>query len=218
VSVHEHVRHHTRFYASLLLGVALSGAASKGGLLAPPLRLVAAGDGFFAVYLASSSFFAWRATPADLRRRASYEDEGMPLIILITLSAISLCVLSLIGLLAQPGAPGRASLLTAIASVGLGWCTLHTVAAFRYAHLYWAPSEVDPDDHTEGLLFPGTAEPGIWDFVYYSFVVGMTAQVSDVQVCSPGMRRTTLAHGVTSFFFNTVILALAVNIAAGLVH
>jgi uncharacterized membrane protein len=65
-------------------------------------------------------------------------------------------------------------------------------------------------------MFPGTQEPELSDFVYYSFVVGMTAQVSDVQVLTSRMRRTTLVHGVASFFFNTVILALAVNVAVGL--
>ena len=217
-SVRAHIAHHTRFYASMLLGIALWTATNELHLVAPPLHMVVAGDGFFALYLISSSLFAWRVTPAELRLRARHEDEGIALIIVITLSAISLCVLSLIGLLAAPGAPGRVSLGAAVASVALGWLTLHMVAAFRYAHLYWSPSDADPDDHTQGLMFPGTAEPGMWDFIYYSFVIGMTAQVSDVQVASAEMRRTTLAHGVTSFFFNTVILALAVNIAAGLVH
>jgi uncharacterized membrane protein len=100
--------------------------------------------------------------------------------------------------------------------VPLGWFTLHTVAAFRYAHLYYTKrggGGNEPGD-AGGLAFPETREPGTWDFLYYAFVVGMTAQVSDVQVLSTSMRRLTLAHSVTSFFFNTVLLALAVNIAA----
>ena len=60
-------------------------------------------------------------------------------------------------------------------------------------------------------MFPGCVEPGPWEFLYYSFVVGMTAQVSDVQVCDTRMRRATLGHGVISFFFNTVLIAMAVN-------
>ncbi|HEX2113690.1 MAG TPA: DUF1345 domain-containing protein, partial [Alphaproteobacteria bacterium] len=62
------------------------------------------------------------------------------------------------------------------------------------------------------LAFPGTSEPTAWDFLYYSFVVGMTAQVSDVQILSTEMRRLTMAHGVVAFFYNTVLLALAVNL------
>ena len=111
-------------------------------------------------------------------------------------------------------------LVLAILSVLLGWFTLHTVVAFRYAHLYYAPAPETAGQARDarGLEFPGTREPDLWDFLYYSFVIGMTAQVSDVQVTSAVMRRTTLAHGVTSFFFNTVILALSVNIAAGYAH
>ena len=66
------------------------------------------------------------------------------------------------------------------------------------------------------LDFPGQGDPGAWDFLYYSFVVGMTAQVSDVQVTTTVMRRATLLHGVVSFFFNTVFIAMAVNAGVAL--
>jgi len=63
-----------------------------------------------------------------------------------------------------------------------------------------------------GLVFPGRSDPGAWDFLYYSFVIGMTAQVSDVAVTSPALRRLTLAHSVVAFFYNTVLITLAVNV------
>ena len=110
-------------------------------------------------------------------------------------------------------------LALALCGVLSGWLTLHTIAAFRYAHLYYArASHGGGQADAGGLAFPGTSEPATWDFLYYSFVVGMTAQVSDVDVQSSRMRRLTLAHGIASFFFNTVLLALAVNVAAGNVH
>jgi len=89
------------------------------------------------------------------------------------------------------------------------WSLIHTVFAVHYAHLYYGPSN-------GGLIFPGGGDPNYYDFLYYSFVVGMTCQVSDVQVAEAGMRRLTLVHGVLSFFFNTVVLALAVSVGAGL--
>ena len=91
---------------------------------------------------------------------------------------------------------------------------LHTLAAFHYANLFYAPAPGGGE--ARGLDFPGSPEPDPWDFLYFAFVIGMTAQVSDVAVRSTALRRTALAHGVASFFYNTVILALAVNAAIAL--
>ena len=110
-------------------------------------------------------------------------------------------------------APSHGSLLRALclAAVLISWLLTHAAYTLRYAHLYYR----DDEEGVGGLEFPGTVEPQIWDFLYYSLVIGMTAQVSDVQITSTRIRRTTLLHGIASFFFNTVILALAVNIAVG---
>ena len=102
-------------------------------------------------------------------------------------------------------------LLLAVASIPLGWLMLHTLAAFHYANLFYAPAPGGGE--AGGLDFPGTPEPELWDFLYFAFVIGMTAQVSDVAVRTTALRRTALAHGVASFLYNTVILALAVNAA-----
>ena len=209
--------HHARFYTSALLGVIVWAAT---GMVAQPIRLMVAGDGFFGVYLVSMAVLETRATPEDMRRRASFEDEGIILIVLITLTAISLSIGSILALLNEPERPDTLRLALAIASVPLGWLTLHTIAAFHYAHLYYAKAMSSRGHRQDagGLEFPDTSEPTGWDFLYYSFVVGMTAQVSDVQVLTTPMRRLTLAHGVVSFFYNTIILALAVNLAVGQGH
>jgi uncharacterized membrane protein len=98
----------------------------------------------------------------------------------------------------------------------LGWFVLHTVMAFHYADIYYFDDPETHDDDSHDLEFPGSALPGPWDFLYFSFVVGMTAQVSDVQVKTSVMRRAVLFHGVASFFFNTVFIAMAVNAAVAL--
>lgn len=211
-----HIRHHVRFYAAALLGLAVWVAL---GAPAVPYRLVAAGDCFFVAYLATAALFALRTTPADIRNRARYADEGIFLIVLITLAAIAVSMASMFALLhaVRAGEPVRFGLT--LASVVLGWLTLHTLLAIRYAHLYYARAADDAERRdARGLEFPSTREPVLSDFLYFSFVIGMTAQVSDVQVLTAGLRRLVLFHGVVSFFFNTVLLALAINLAAGAVH
>jgi uncharacterized membrane protein len=101
----------------------------------------------------------------------------------------------------------------AFLTVLISWFLVHTVFAIHYAHIYYAEGETT---HKGGLDFPKDNNPNFLDFAYYSFVVGMTFQVSDVQVTSKRMRNLTLAHALISFLFNTFILALSINIIAGL--
>jgi len=101
-------------------------------------------------------------------------------------------------------------------AVAASWTLTHTTFSFRYAHLFYGDADADPGDDG-GLAFPGEPAPDYWDFLYFSFVIGMTCQVSDVQVTSHRIRRLALAHGVLSFLFNTIILALAVNLLASMV-
>ena len=206
----QHFRHHGRFYCAALAGLALWLAAWA---LHWPLPPLIGGDAFFLIYLALMVRFTLQITPDGLRQRAGIEDEGIPLIVLLALGAVGMSLASIFGLLAGNGGPDQWELSLAIASVPLGWSMVHTILAFHYAHLYYATEGEDAGD-AGGLDFPGTKEPGAWDFLYFSFVVGMTAQVSDVGVTSKHIRRTVAAHGIVSFLFNTALLALTVNLAA----
>jgi uncharacterized membrane protein len=150
---------------------------------------------------------------ASIRRRAARLDTRTWVI--TTLVILAACA-SLFGLglnLRGPDGvlPNHPALRAALAGFTVlgSWSLIHVIFALHYAHLFYGVSE-------GGLVFPGERDPDYWDFLYYSFVVGMTCQVSDVQVSASSLRRLTLAHGVLSFFFNTVILALAVNIGAGI--
>ena len=98
----------------------------------------------------------------------------------------------------------------------VSWLMTQTTFAFRYAHEYYELRD-DTGGHCEGLDFPGERHPDYLDFLYFSLVLGMTFQVSDVQITARKFRRMAAAHGLLSFLFNTIILALTVNIAAGLV-
>ena len=205
-----HFARHFRFYTSLAIGVVVW---ILGAVFNLPFRHSMAGNAFFVCYLLLMFGAARRITPADMRRRAKSSDEGIILIILITIAAIGLSLGSIFSLLNSPDKSNALHLVISVFSLPLGWTTLHTIMAFHYAHLFYAKHPSDRTIDAGGLGFPKSPEPGVWDFLYYSFVVGMTAQVSDVQVLSTGMRRVTLAHGVVAFFYNAVILALAVNVA-----
>ena len=208
------VRHHARF----LLAVAAGAAAwPMAFALTPALRLVVAGDVFFLVYLAlMAAMMTIEASPDALRERARGEDEGIVLIAVLTLVAIGFSMGSVLTVLNTGEGPDGLWLALAVASVPLGWLMLHTLAAHHYLLLFYAPGEAEdgPDAKEKGgLEFPGGEAPVAWDFLYFSFVIGMTAQVSDVVIVSSPFRRVVLAHSVASFFFNTVLLAVAVNVA-----
>jgi uncharacterized membrane protein len=203
-----HFRRHGRFYVALAAGLAV-GTVTRGHDL--PMRIVLAGDTFFIVYLVLTGLFVADLTASHLRERAAARaDEGLALILVLTVATVALSLAAIFLLLRQVGTGDTGGGILAVASVPLGWLTLHTLAAFHYANLFYAPRS---GGAAGGLDFPGTGEPGPWDFLYFAFVIGMTAQVSDVAVRTTPMRRATLAHGIGSFFYNAVILALAVNAA-----
>ncbi len=147
-----------------------------------------------------------------IRHRAAIQDESKLTILILTVAA---AIASLGAIIAELGgaqgsdrAPGHLAL--AIVTILLSWGFTHVIFALHYAHEYY-----DENAHRGGgLNFPGEMPPDYWDFVYFSFVIGMTSQVSDVAVTSAAIRRLVTAHGIVSFVFNAAILALTVNIAA----
>ncbi len=197
--------HHSRFYAAALLGVAVYFLSWN---CEPPARIAAGGDAFFLAYLVASTVLMVRLDDEGLKKRAAIEDEGATIVLLIALAVIVLCAIGIFTVLNQKESPGTLAFVLSVASAPLGWFTLHTIGAFHYANTHYLGGA---DGKTKALKFPGAGEPGTWDFLYFSFVVGMTAQVSDVQVLTTPMRRATLIHSVVSFFFNTVLIAMAVN-------
>jgi uncharacterized membrane protein len=149
----------------------------------------------------------------SIKRRAAALDTRTSVIMVLVIAAACASIYGLSLSLHGPGGvlperPALRILLAGLTVVG-SWSLIHTVLAVHYTHLFYGPAKGE-------LIFPGGGDPTYYDFLYYAFVIGMTCQVSDVQVSGPHMRRLTLIHGVLSFFFNTVILALAVSVGAGL--
>ena len=203
---------HIRFYSALACGLAAFAAAHFAGM---NVAALAGGDVFYLVFLALCAILVTGEKPADLKQRAKSEDEGIAVVVLVTLATmIFFCEAAFVAINHKHGIDTAALVLAGLGAP-LGWLVLHTVMALHYADLHYFD---DPDcqDDQGDLLFPGKRDPGPWDFFYFSFVVGMTAQVSDVQVLTTTARRTVLWHGILSFFFNTVFIAMAVNAAVAM--
>ncbi|MES2377795.1 MAG: DUF1345 domain-containing protein [Bacteroidota bacterium] len=164
----------------------------------------------------------FNAHPKEIRKIAKLQDSSRTLIFLFVIAAsvISLgaIVFLLKGTKGQAEADVRGHILLAMASVIVSWWLVHTLFTMRYAHLYY---DIDTDEGTEtpvgGLQFPDETEPDYLDFVYFSFVIGMTFQVSDVEISDRKIRRLVLMHGLISFAFNTAIVALSINVVSSLV-
>ncbi len=191
-----------------LLGAALF-AAVQFAPLTPALRALIGVNAFFVTYLGLMLRYAQTVSLPDLRQHAETADEGLGLILILAILAVSVSLTAIVMVVAAPGDSGLAWGL-ALAAAPLGWAMLHTLLGFHYAHLYYRPEANAPRG---GLGFPSTTQPGAWDFLYFSFGIGMTAQVSDVTTTTTTLRKMVLIHSVASFFYNTVILALAVNAA-----
>jgi uncharacterized membrane protein len=185
------------------------------------VRAVASYDIGAAIILAYDWTIGLRNNAEHTIRRAAQEDPGRNLLaVIVLISAIAGLASAIVILGKGPNVPppDRAIALGAgLVAVALGWFLIHTLFIFRYAHLYYYDSDQDGTAQ-RGLTFPGTTEPDDYDFAYFSFVIGMTFQVSDVQITDPGVRSIVLMHAILSFAYNTAILALVVNLASGLLN
>jgi uncharacterized membrane protein len=173
-------------------------------------RLLIAWDIFAAFYVLLAYAMMFRCDHSHIRRNAILQDDGRFLILLVTaLGAFA----SIAAIVLELGSSHRGAyeLTLAVVTIVLSWAAVHTTFALHYAHDYYRGAKPG------GLQFPSGDERDhvdYWDFVYFSFVIGMTAQVSDVGITDKTIRRTATAHGIVSFVFNTALVALMVNIAA----
>lgn len=164
-----------------------------------------------------------KATPENIQRYSQYEYEGRLAIFMAIIGVACASVLA-IGFLFSDNKKSLTVMLLAlhvtlaVMTIISSWVLVHTIFALQYAHNYYRNvNKSNGEEAARGLDFPNNNYPDYWEFLYYSFVVGMTSQVSDVQTTSRQMRRLTLLHSIISFFFNTSILAMTINIIASLI-
>lgn len=198
-----------RTFISVVLGIAVFFLLP--GSLRLVSRLLIGWDTFVAGYLLLAYGMILREGVRHVRRNAIMQDDGRFLILMVTaLGAFA----SLAGIVSELGAAHRGSfeLTLVTTTIALTWAAVHTTFALHYAHEYYRNAKPG------GLAFPSSnpdhPAPDYWDFVYFAFVIGMTAQVSDVGITDKIIRRTATVHGIISFVFNTALLALMINIVA----
>jgi uncharacterized membrane protein len=217
---HTHVHSHPRLLGAgavaILLYFLLSGSAGT------TTRFLIAFDVGALFFLVAVWVMMARATPDGMRRRAEREDEGRYTVLILSVTAAIAILLTIVfelrGIKDLPGDLADLRVALAAGTILLSWFFMNTIFTLHYAHGYYGDADPASDyKPSGGLVFPGRPEPDYWDFLYFSFVVGMTFQVSDVQIEDHTLRRGVLAHGVLAFFFNVILLALTINIVAGLI-
>lgn len=182
-------------------------------------RLIIAWDVFSVVLLLFYWTVFFKTDDKRLPRIVATEDDGVKIIFSVVLVAVCVSFLGVILLYQLQEDISRYKWLQAsvsLSAIVCSWILLHTIFATRYADLYFKDRKRrNRDNHSEALMFPSPEKPDYLDFAYFSFVIGMTFQVSDVQINSKMIRRFVLLHSLISFAFNTGIVALTINVVVG---
>jgi uncharacterized membrane protein len=173
-------------------------------------------------FLVSTWMLMMKARPKTMRHNAQRQDEGRLVILSLITAAACASLLAIAFVLRETKGKGIEivvpHIILAVLTIVGSWVLVHTIFAMHYAHEYYQNHKTEIDVKAGGLDFPEDVEPDYWDFLYFSFVIGMTSQVSDVEITSRSLRRLCLIHSVLSFFFNTAIVAMSINIIAGLIQ
>ena len=213
-----HLEAHHRLAFAACVGVAVFLLLSTVRL---PLRVIIGWDAYAASILILSWTRIFSAKPAAVARLATLQHTSRMILFAGVLAAACTSLGAVAYLLGSvkdlPVASRSTHVALAVGTVILSWVLVHTIFALHYAYLFYrAPHPATADSSNRPLLFPGDELPDYYDFAYFSLIIGMTSQVSDVQIASRIIRRWALLHGIIAFTFNTAVLALSINVISGL--
>ena len=176
------------------------------------------GGGF--VYLAFAVRTMLSCSADSIKKTAARNDDSRMVILIVIMIAICASFASIVGLLSEAKtAPEHSKwfyLALAAATIVISWAVMQVAFTLHYAHDYYRPTIRQPDAKP-GLNFPDEPNPDYWDFLYFATSIGATSQTSDVSIRTRSIRRLATMHAVLSFFFNAAVLALMINLAAGLI-
>lgn len=207
---------HGIFFLALGFGAFVFGATVW---LLPAFAIAFGAIATFVIYLAMVAFLLPVLTPDFLRSRADQADTPTPFIFATVVGIVGVCCITLfMALNGGEKGPLLQEVLLSVASVLLGWFTIHTMAALHYAYEYYESPSANPatgksDELIGGLDFPEGDSPDGVAFLYFAYVIGTAFAVSDIRVTSNKMRKLVVIHSTFSYFFNTLIVAATVNVA-----
>ncbi|MGU3456220.1 DUF1345 domain-containing protein [Brevundimonas sp. M1A4_2e] len=207
-----------RLHLALWLGLAVMAAASA---VSPvtwgwPMRLAVAWDAGVAAFLLLTFVRLSRTrSVATIRARAAEMDQAGRAVLPLSLLAAGASVFVIVLMAASGGKPTATAATLTVATIALSWLFVQTIFALHYAHEFYAPAGTGQGDR-QGLMFPGEDDADYWDFLHFALIIGVANQTADVQISSQRLRRIATVHSILAWLFNTVILALAVNLAVNL--
>ncbi|WP_174274674.1 DUF1345 domain-containing protein [Sphingomonas bacterium] len=155
-----------------------------------------------------------RSEAEQMREAARKNDANRAALLLITGIVMLTVLVAVASELSQKGGPKPAIVSLIIGTLALCWIFSNIIYALHYAHLFYSPAAKDGGD-CGGVDFPGTDEPDYWDFIYFAFCLGMTFQVSDMDITASRIRRIVTAHCLAAFVFNIGVLAFTINVLGG---
>ncbi len=209
------VAHLFRLHFALWLGLAVMAAASA---VSPvvwgwPMRLAVAWDaGVTAFLLLTFMRLSRTRSVAAIRARSAELDQAGGAVLPLSLLAAGASVFVIVFMAASGGKPTATAAVLTVVTIALSWLFVQTIFTLHYAHEFYAPAEGD----RQGLMFPGEDDADYWDFLHFALIIGVANQTADVQISSQRLRRIATVHSIVAWLFNTVILALAVNLAVNL--
>lgn len=212
--------YHHKLYISLAVALIIFGLGYN--KISASTQFILSWIGYSVSYLSLSLVTIFSVHPIEMKKIAKGQDSNRTIIFIVVLVAALISLFVIVLLLGKTqhltGTALTLHILLSVTAVLSSWALVHTLFVFRYAHLYYGAAKKNTSDskYIEGLEFPEEHEPDYLDFTYFSFVIGMTFQVSDIEISSRRIRRLALMHSLVSFAFNTVIVALSINIISGL--
>jgi uncharacterized membrane protein len=209
------VWNHIKLWVAVSVGVVIAVALPRHWVLLS--RILTGWNGGLIVLVPLTYLRLRRLDARALRAHYEEEDPTAPVIVIVVVVAALLSLAAIVGLLStlkQAAPPERlAHLILATMTIVNSWVLVHVMFAIRYADMYYS---VAPDGPPP-LTFPHTREPLFWDFLYFSFTIGVACQTSDVCTAQTEIRKTVTVHSVIAFVFNVSVLGFAINVSAGLV-